>query len=164
MKEILQSKLTPETKAKIRDGQADKKVLGQLGEVQGSPETMPKMEVQDVLISVSVVGMKDIILREGPCRVELYNREGSGFFIKIVNGKVNLKGTVLRVLPWIFSYSVDQVWAQLEKYANLERPKAQDAKRFGMKVGAVSDKGFAVCLFMGTEQQAATQFTADHRW
>ena len=37
MKKILLSKLTPETKQKIRDSQADKKVLGNWVEVQGLP-------------------------------------------------------------------------------------------------------------------------------
>ena len=40
MKKILLSKLTPETKQKIRDSQADQKVLGNWVEVRGLPETM----------------------------------------------------------------------------------------------------------------------------
>ena len=163
-KKILLSKLTPETKAKIRVSQADKKVLGQWVEVRGFPETMTKMEVRDVLHSVSAVGMKDIILREVRCRVEFHYNEGSEFFTKMVDSRMKLKGTVLRVPPWIFSYSVDQVWDQLEKYANPERKKAQDTKEAGTKVSAVSDKGSAMCLSMGKDQRAATNSTADYRW
>ena len=163
-KKILLSKLTPETKAKIMVSQADKKVLGQWVEVRGFPETMTKMEVRDVLHSVSAVGMKDIILREVRCRVEFHYNEGSEFFTKMVDSRMKLKGTVLRVPPWIFSYSADQVWDQLEKYANPERQKAQDAKEVGTKVRAVSDKGSAMCLSMGKDQRAATNSTADHRW
>ena len=71
---------------------------------------------------------------------------------------------MLRVLPWIFSYSADQVWDQLEKYANLERRKAQDPKGFATKVSAVSDKGCAVCVSMGKDQGAVTHSTAGYRW
>ena len=164
MKNILLSKLTPETKVNIRDSQADKKVLGQWVEGRGLPETMTKMEVGDVLNSVSAAGMKDIILREGRLSVEFHASEGSEFFTKVVDGKVKFKGTLLRVLPWIFGLLVDQVWDQAEKYANLERQKAQDAKGFGTKASAVSNKGCAVCLYMEDDQRAATQSTADHRW
>ena len=109
MKKILLSKLTPETKQKIRDSQADKKVLGNCVKVRGFPETMTKMEVRDVLNSVSAVGMKEIILRECPWIVDFHDTEGSEFFSKMVDGKVKFKGTVLKVLPWIFSYLVDQI-------------------------------------------------------
>ena len=122
------------------------------------------MEVRDVLNSVSAVGMKDILLQGGCWRVKFHDSGGSEFFTKMVDGKVNFQGTVLRTVPWIFWYSVDQVWDQLEKYANLERQKAQDAKGFGTKVSAVSNKGCAVWLSMGEDQRAATNLTADHRW
>ena len=115
MREILLSKLTPETKQKIRDSQADKKVLSNCVQVRGLPETMTKMEVQDVLNSVSAVGMKDILLREGRWRVEFHDSEGSEFFTKMLESKVKFQGTLLKVLPWIFLYSVDQIWDQLEK-------------------------------------------------
>ena len=163
MKKNLVCKLTPETKQKIRDSEAYKKVLGEWVEVRGLPETMTKMEVRDVMNSVSAVGMKDILLRESRWRAKLHDSEGSELFTKMVDGKVKFKGTV-RVLRWIFSYSVDQVWDQLETYASLERHKAQDAKKFGTKVSAVRDNGCAVCLSMGKDQQAATYSTADHRW
>ena len=133
MKKILLSKLTPETKQKIRDSQADKNVLGQWVEDRGLSETMTKMELRNVLNSVSAVGIKDILLRDGCRRVEFHDSKGSEFFNKMVDGKVKFKGTVLRVLRWIFSYSVDQVWAQLEKYANLERQKPLHAKGFWHK-------------------------------
>ena len=102
---------------------------------------MTKMEVQDVLNSVSAVGMQDIIPREGRWRVEFHNSNGSEFFTKMVEDKLKIRGTVLRVLPRLLSYSVDQVLDQLEKYAILVRQKAQDAKEFGGKVSAVSKKG-----------------------
>ena len=53
-------------------------------------------------------------------------------------------GTVLKVRRWIFSYGVEQIWDQLEKYANLERQKSQDAQGFGGKVSAVGEKGCSV--------------------
>ena len=74
------------------------------------------------------------------------------------------KGTVLKVRPWIFSYGVEQIWDQLEKYANLERQKSQDAQDFGDKVSAVGEKGCSVCIALGEEGRAATRTTADHRW
>ena len=73
------------------------------------------MAVWDVLNSVSGVCMKDIILPEGRWRIEFHESEESAFFTKMVEGKVNLKGTVLRVLPGVFSHSVNQFWDQLEK-------------------------------------------------
>ena len=164
MKKILLSKLTPETKQKIRDSQADKKVLGNCVEVRGLPETMGKMEVREVLNSVSAIGMKDITLREGRWRVEFHDAEQSEFFCNMVDGKVKFKGTVLKVRPLIFSYGVDQIWDQLEKYANLERQKSQDARGFGTKISAVGDKGCAVCLSLRKEGRAATHSTTDHRW
>ena len=163
MKKIPLSKLTPGTEQKIRDGQGEKKVLGQWVEVRGLPEMMTEMEVRDVLNSVTADGMKDTILREGRWRVEINDSEGSEFFTKLVEGSVKFKGTVVRVLPWILSYSIDQVWDQLEKYANLEKQNAKNTKGFGTKVSAVSDKGCAVCLSMGKDQRAAAHFTADHR-
>ena len=98
MKKILLSKLTLETKQKIRDSQADKKVLGNWLEVRGVPETMTKMEVREVLNSVSAVGMKEIILCEGCWRVHFHDTEGSEFFSKMVDSKVKFKGTVLSML------------------------------------------------------------------
>ena len=65
MKKILLSELTPETKQKIRDSQADKTVLGNWVEVRGLPDTMDKMAVREVLNFVSAIGMKDITLPEG---------------------------------------------------------------------------------------------------
>ena len=121
MKKILLSKLTQETKQKIRDSQADKKVLGNSVEVRGLPETMGKMAVREVLNSVSAIGMKDITLREARWRVSFHDSEQSEFFGSMVDGKMKFKRTVLKVRPWIFSYGVQQIWDQLEKYANLER-------------------------------------------
>ena len=54
--------------------------------------------------------------------------------------------TVLKVPPWIFSYGVNQIWDQLEKYANLERQKSGVAKGFGSKIRAVGEEGCALCL------------------
>ena len=71
IKKILLSKLTPETKQKIRDSQADKKVLGNWVEVRGLPETMGKMAVRELLNSIRAVGMKDITLREGRWRIAI---------------------------------------------------------------------------------------------
>ena len=164
MKNILLSKLTPETKQTIRDSQADKKVLGNWVEVRGLPETMGKMEVREVLNSVSAIGMKDITLRGGTSRIEFHNAEQSEFFCNMMDGRVKFKGTVLKVRPWIFSYGVGQIWDQLEKYANLERQKSQDEREFGSKISAVREKGCAVCLCLGEEGRAATHSTADHRW
>ena len=164
MKKIQLSKLTPETKQKIRDGQADKQVLGNWVEVRGLPETMGKMEVRRVLNSVSAIGMKDITLREGRWRVELHDSEQLEFFCNMVDGKAKFKGTVLKVRRWIFWYGVDQIWDQLEKYANLEREKSQDARGLGTKISAVSEKGCAVRHCLGREGRAATRSTADHRW
>ena len=77
---------------------------------------------------------------------------------------MKFKETVLRGLPWILSYSVNEFWDQLEKYANVERQRAQKSKRFGTKVSAVIDEGCAVCLSIGKDQRAATHSAADHRW
>ena len=164
MKKILLSKLTPETKQKIRDSQADQKVLGNWVEVRGLPETMGKMAVRELLHSISATGLKDIIIREGRWRVGFHDSEQSEFFCSMVDGKVKYKGTVLKVRPWIFSYGVEQIWDQLEKYANLERQKSQDAHGFGGKVNAVGEKGCSVCIALGKEGRAATHTTADHRW
>ena len=163
MKRILLSKLTPETKQKIKDSPVDKKVLVHWVQVLGLRETMTKMELRNVLNSVSAVWMKHIILREGQLRVEFHDSEGSEFFTTMMDGKVKFKGTVLRMLPLIFSYSVDQVWDQLEKYANLERQKAQDTKGCCTELSAVSNTQCAVCLFIEKDQRAATHSTADHR-
>ena len=116
------------------------------------------------LPSVTLVGMKEIILREGRWKVEFHDCEGAEFFIKMVNNKIKYKGILLQVFPWVFSYSVDQVWDQLEKIANLERQKAQDSKGFGTKVNAVTNNGCAVSLSMGKDQRAATHSTANHLW
>ena len=164
MKKIVLSKLTPETKQKIRDSQADKKVLGNWVEVRGLLETMGKMAVCEVLNSGSAIGMKDITLREGRWRVEFHDSEQSEFFCSMVDGKVKFQGTVLKVRPWIFSYRFEKIWDQLEKYANLERQKSQDAKGFGGKISAVGEKKCAVCLSLGKEGRRATHSTADHRW
>ena len=129
-KKILLSKLTPETKQKIRDSQADQKVLGNWVEVRGLPETMGKMAVRELLHSISATGLKDITIREGRWRLGFHDSEQSEFFCSKVDGKVKYKGTVLKVRPWIFSYGVEQIWEQLEKYANLERQKSQDAQGF----------------------------------
>ena len=77
MRKILLSKLTPETKQNIRDSQADKKVLGNWVEVRGLPETIGKMEVREVLNSVSAIGMKGFTLREGRWRVKFHDDEQS---------------------------------------------------------------------------------------
>ena len=164
MKTILLSKLTPETKQKIRDSQADQKVLGNWVEVRGLPETMGKMAVRELLHSISATGLKDITIREGRWRVGFHDSEQSEFFCSMVDGKVKYKVTVLKVGPWIFSYGVEQIWDQLEKYANLERGKSQDAHGFGGKVNAVGEKGCSVCIALGKEGRAATHTTADHRW
>ena len=164
MKKILLSKLTPETKQRIRDSQVDKKVLGNWVAVRGLPETMGKMAVCELLNSISAIGMKDITPREGRWRVEFHDSEQSEVFCSMVDGKVKIKGTVLKVRPSIFSCGVEQIWDQLEKYANLERQKSQDAKGFGCKISAVGEKGCAVCLSLGEEGRAATHSSADHRW
>ena len=85
--------LTPERKQKIRDSQADKKGLGLWVKGRVLPDTMTKMEVQDVLNSLIAVVMRDIIVREGPWRVKFQDDEGSEFFTKMVDGKVKFKGT-----------------------------------------------------------------------
>ena len=164
MKKILLSKLTPETKQKIRDSQADQKVLGNWVEVRGLPNTMGKMAVRELLHSISATGLKDITIREGRWRVGFHDSEQSEFFCSMVDGKVKYKGTVLKMRPWIFSYGVEQISDQLEKYANLERQKSQDAHGFGGKVNAVGEKGCSVCIALGKEGRAATHTTADHRW
>ena len=97
MKKILLSKLTPETKQKIRDSQADQKVLGNWVEVRGVPETMGKMAVRELLHSISATGLKDITIREGRWRVGFHDSEQSEFFCSMVDGKVKYKGTVLKV-------------------------------------------------------------------
>ena len=162
MKKILLSKLTPETKQKIWDSQADQKVLGNSVEVRGLPETMGNMAVRELLHSISATGLKDITILEGRWRVGFHDAEQ--FFCGMVEGKVKYKGTVLRVRPWIFSYGVEQIWDQLEKCANLERQKVQDAQGIGGKVNAVGEKGCSVCIALGKEVRAATHTTADHRW
>ena len=85
MKKILLSKLMPEAKQKIRDSQAVEKVLGNWVEVRGLPETMGKMEVREVLNSVSAIGMTGITLREGRWRVEFHDAERSEFFCNKVD-------------------------------------------------------------------------------
>ena len=152
-----------QTKQKIRDSEADKKVLCDWVEVRGLPERMGKMEVREVLNSVSAIGMKDITLREGQWRIEFDDAVQSEFFCNMVDNKVKCKGTVLKVRPWICWYGVDQIWDQLEKYANLERQKSQDASGLGTKISAVGEKGCAVCCFLGKEGRAATHSTADLR-
>ena len=99
MKKILLSKLTPETKQKIRDSQADQKVLGNWVEVRGLRETMGKMAVRELLHSISATGLKDITIHEGRWRVGFHDSEQSEFFCSMVDGKVKYKGTVLKVRP-----------------------------------------------------------------
>ena len=164
MKKILLSKLTPETKQKIRDSQAHQKVLGNWVEVRGLPETMGKMAVRELLHSISATELKDITIREGRWRVGFHDSEQSELFCSMVDGKVKYKGTVLKVRPSIFSYGVEQIWDQLEKYANLERQKSQDAQGFGGKVSAVGERRCSVCIALGEEDRAATPTTADHSW
>ena len=164
MKKILLSKLTPDTKQRIRDSQADQNVLGNWVEVRGLPETMGKMAVLQLLHSISATGLKDITIREGRWRVGFHDSEQSEFFCSMVDGKVRYEGTVLTVRPSIFSYGVEQILDQLEKYANLERQKSQDAQGFGGKVSAVGEKGCSVCIALGEEGRAATHTTADHGW
>ena len=164
MKKILLSKLTPETKQKIRDSQADQKVLGNWVIVRGLPETMAKMAVRELLHSISATGLKDITIREDRWRVGFHDSEQSVFFCSMVDGKVKYKWTVVKVRPCIFSYGVEQIWDRLEKYANLERQKSQDAQGFGGQVSAVGEKGCSVCIALGKEGRAATHTTPDHRW
>ena len=85
MNEILLSKMTPGTKRKIRDSQADKKVLGHWVQVRGLTETMGKMAVCEFLNSISAIGLKDITLREGRWRVEFHDSEQSGIFCNMVD-------------------------------------------------------------------------------
>ena len=94
MKNILSSKLTAETNEKIRDSQADEKVLGNWVEVRGLPETMGKMAVRELLNSISAIGLKHITLREGRWRVEFHDSEQSEFHCNMVDEKVEFKGTV----------------------------------------------------------------------
>ena len=123
------------------------------------------MAVRESLNSISATGLKDITLREGRWRVGFHDSEQSNFFCNMVDGKVKYEGTVLKVRPWIFSYGVEQIWDQLEGYANLERQKSQDAQGiFRGKISAVGEKECAVCLSLGEEGQAATYSTADPRW
>ena len=164
MKKILLSKLTPETKQKIRDSQADQKVLGNWVEVRGLPETMGKMAVRQLLHSISAKGLKQSPFVRAEWRVGFHDSEQSEFSCSMVDGKVTYKGTVLEVRPWMFSYGVEQISDQLEKYANLERRKSQDAQGFRGKVSAVGEKGCSVCIALGKEGRAATHTTADHRW
>ena len=124
---------------------------------------MGKMAVGELPNSISTIGLKDITLREGRWRVEFDDSEQSEFFCNMVDGKVKFKGTILKVRPWIFSYGVEQIWDQLETYANLERQKSQDAQGLGGKISAVGEEGCAVCLSLGKEGRAATHLTADHR-
>ena len=105
---------------------------------------MGKMAVRELLHSISATGLKDITIREGRCRVGFHDSEQSEFFCSMVDRKVKYKGTVLKVRRWIFSYGVEQIWDQLEKYANIERQKSQDAQGFGGKVSAVGEKGCSV--------------------
>ena len=63
---------------------------------------MTKMEVRELLSSVSSVGMKEIILREGRWKVDFHDSEGAEFFTKMDNNKINYKGVVLQVFPWVF--------------------------------------------------------------
>ena len=86
------------------------------------------MAVRELLHSISTTGLKDITIREGRWRVGFHDSEQSEFFCSMVDGKVKYKGTILKVRPWIFSYGVEQIWHQLEKYANLERQKSRDAQ------------------------------------
>ena len=123
MKKILLSKVTPETKQKIRDPPADTKVLGNWVEVRGLPETMGKMPVRELLNSISAIGLRDIPPREGRWRVEFHDSKQAEFFCNMVDGKVKSKRTVLKVQPWMFSYRVEQIWDQLEKYANARSPR-----------------------------------------
>ena len=125
---------------------------------------MGKMAVRELLHSISATGLEDITIREGRWRVGFHDSEQSEFFCSMVDGKVKYKGTVLKVRPWIFSYGVEQIWDQLEKYANLERQKSRDAQGFGGKVSAFGEKGCSVCIAFGKENRAATHTTADHRW
>ena len=164
MKKILLSKLTAETKQKIRDSQADKKVLGNWVEVRGLPETMGKKAVRELLNSISAIGLKDITLREGRWRFQFHDSEQSEVFCNMAGGKVKFKETVLKLRPWLLSYGVEQIWDQLEKYAKLERQKSQDVQGFGGKISAVGEKGCAMCVSLGKERRAATHSTADHRW
>ena len=118
MKKILLSKLTPETKQKIRDSQADQKVLGNWVEVQGLPETMGKMAVHELLHSINATGLKDITilsprklhsvfhLKGGisvqkktrsfpvfpPEELELKNRGISNIFLKAISGMQVVRG------------------------------------------------------------------------
>ena len=164
MKKIILSKLTPETKQMIRDSQADQKVLGNWVEVRGLPETMGKMAVRELLHSISATGLKDITIRQGRWRVGFQDSEQSEFFCSMVDGKVKYKGTVLKVRPWSFSYGGEQICDQLEKCANLERQKSEDAQGFGGKVIAIGEKRCSVCIALGKEGRAETHTTADHRW
>ena len=116
---------------------------------------MEKMAVRELLHSISATGLKDITIREGRWRVGFHDSEQSEFFCSMVDGKLKYKGTVLKVRPWIFSYGVEQIWDQLEKYANLERQKSQDAHGFGGKVSAVGEKGCSVCIALGTERSSS---------
>ena len=125
---------------------------------------MGKLAVRELLHSISATGLKDITIREGRWRVGFHDSEQSEFFCSMVDGKMKYKGTVLKVRPWIFSYGVEQIWDQLEKYANLERQKSQDAQGFRGEVSAVGEKGCSVCIALGKEGRAATHTTADHRW
>ena len=165
MKKILLSKLTPATKQKIRDSQVDQNVLGNWVEVRGLSETMETMAVRELLNSISATGLKDITLREGRWRVGFHDSEQSEFSCNMVDDNVKYKGTVLKVRPWIFSYGVEQIWDQLERYASLERQKSQDAQGFFRgNISALGEKECAVCLSLGKEGRAATHSTADHRW
>ena len=156
MKKLLLGKLMPETKQKIRDSQADEKVLGNLVEVRGLPD-MGKMAVRELLNSISAIGMRDITLREGRWRGEFHDSEQSDFSCNMVDGKVKFKGTVLKVRPWIFSYGVEQMWDQLEKYANLEPQKSHDVQGFGGKISAAGGEGCA-CAFP-LEEKVGQQLT-----
>ena len=136
LKKIMVSKIPAKTKDKIRDSQAEKKVKGHWVEIKGLSTEFTQLEVREILSRISTLEIEKIKSCEDVWRVELHVPESKDFFIKMVDGKTKYKGSVLRLVSWISSYSVDDVWHQLERISDLQRLKITDGKQ---KVNAVGE-------------------------
>ena len=180
LKNLIFNKIPSETAASLRNKQSEKKVKTWWAEVDGFDASTNKFLVREALRKCSPTSLSKMKSTQDTWKIKFHEHEDGDLFVQVLNRGVSLLGQRLRARNWVFSYTLKELWEEVERLAdganqnyhagleggnNSQQYAKGGANRSNKKVN--DTKGVkhecGICLLLGSTNRAKSH-SAENHW
>ena len=181
LKNLIFDKIPYESAASLQNKQSEEKVRTWWAEVDGFDASANKFSVREALQKCSPTSFSKLKFSESTWKIKFHEHEDRDLFAQVLRGGVSFHGQRLKARNWVFSYTLKELWEEVERLAdaanqiyheglgggkNSQQNAQGGADRSNKKVndtkGVQQDCG--ICLMFGSTNRAKSHSTETHRW